>query len=105
MENEDIKDSNIMDYGGSNPRYARLYNSKRWQAKAITGENYLEILIQPFGRTITAIATQGYHFVTIYTLTYSYDGADWYDYIVDGKIKVCPHLTDLSRLVIQIEEI
>jgi hypothetical protein len=68
---------------------ARLYYGDRWITYVDSGNEYLEITIQPFGKVITAVAIQGHHRrTTLYTLTYSEDGKNWLDYNIDGRKQV-----------------
>lgn len=69
---------------------ARLYFHDRWYTNLRNGDEYLEITLHPFGKVITAFAVQGfvYRMVSMFTVSYSIDEKNWFDYKVDGKLKV-----------------
>lgn len=70
-------------------------------AKAVrmyhTYEEFLEVNIGGSLKVVTAVATQGHgsrnEWVKQYTLSYSADGADWFNYTQHGQVKVCASTT------------
>jgi len=89
MENRDINIANISNTFMYNNHKLRLYSVEFWRIQTFTGNDYVVIELEPFGKVITAIAMQSrYHVTSLYTLAYARNKDDWQDYIVDGKIKV-----------------
>lgn len=67
----------------------RLNNNQPWYSEQLDPREYFQVVITPYGKTVTALAFQGYtHFVTSFTLKTSEDGTEWHDYTVHGNIEV-----------------
>ncbi len=60
-----------------------------WYGEQLDPQEYFQVVITPYGKTVTALAIQGdTHFVTSFTLKTSEDGTEWHDYTVHGCIEV-----------------
>ncbi|KAJ7379101.1 hypothetical protein OS493_018900 [Desmophyllum pertusum] len=67
----------------------RLNNNKPWTGATGDTQEYIQVVIKPYGKTVTALAIEGYsHLVTSFTLRTSEDATEWNDYTVNGNIEV-----------------
>lgn len=67
----------------------RLNNDQAWNSESRDPREYFQVVIKPYGKTVTALAIQGNsHWVTSFTLKTSEDGTEWHDYTVNGNIEV-----------------
>lgn len=69
--------------------YIKLHDNNPWYSERRDNREYLQVVVTPYGRTVTALAVESHSFmVTSFTLKTSEDGVEWYDYIVHGNIEV-----------------
>lgn len=70
--------------------YIKLHDNNPWYSEPRRdNREYLQVVVTPYGRTVTALAVESHSFmVTSFTLKTSEDGVEWYDYIVHGNIEV-----------------
>ena len=78
--------------GSSNPKrwhYIRLNNDLPWYPLTSDNRIFIQVVVSPYGKTVTALAIQGHsYWVTSFTLGTSKDGSEWHDYYVDGNVVV-----------------
>ena len=87
MENRQLEQIS----GSSNKNrwhYIRL-NNLPWYPTTSDKRIFIQVVIRPYGKTVTALSIQGHsYWVISFTLGTSEDGSEWYDYNINGNIVV-----------------
>ncbi|XP_022785986.1 uncharacterized protein LOC111326285 [Stylophora pistillata] len=93
MENRQLEQIS----GSSNKNrwhYIRLNNNLPWYPTTSDKRIFIQVVIRPYGKTVTALSIQGHsYWVISFTLGTSEDGSEWYDYNINGNIVVMPGCT------------
>lgn len=67
----------------------RLNNNQPWYPLRSDNREFLQVVIKPYGKTVTALTIQGNtYWIISFTLRTSQDGSEWHDYLVNGNIEV-----------------
>lgn len=83
-------DDSYLSGSAKNFQKMRLNNHDAWTSSpTMDSDEYVQVTLRPYGRTVTALAFQGYtNWVITFILRTSEDGTEWHDYNVHGETKV-----------------